>query len=540
MPKGQKLSKKQAPELFEFIKKVSRDLKAPLPSKVLITSDFNAAVITVPRIGIFGRKVYLLLGLPLMYALSPDQFSAVLAHEIGHISGRHGGSAKWAYQVREMWVRLLESQEAEGHKFAALYEKFVNWFVPYFSAYSFVLMREHEKEADSYAVKSVGAIPLGEALILLQTKDNELSHGLWRELHEENLANETPSAKIFSRMLTSLSKIDRDRATKNLQNAVSIATTYDDTHPSLAERLKTIGYWADTEMPELPQNSPNNAAERFLGEASREFIQDFESQWDEQLASEWDDRHSQFQEVQKRLDEIDSKSSEELTAEEMLEKAHLIATKEGVEAAFPLVELTFEKFPENASANYNLGGTLLAKNDDKGLELLGSAAKLDPSFKYRSDELAFDYLNRKGRINEAKNYARSIDEQQEIFELAKLERQHAYPSENFVAHEIPEEFTSIIPKKLSFFEEIISIYLVKKVTVHFQEIPFHVLFVELRDKTPFKHKKDLSHDEMLKIVVNRLGYGNIDFYALMSEGMKARKPDFDKIPGALVYRKEKK
>lgn len=101
----------------------------------------------MPKLGIFGRKVILLLGLPMMKALSPEQLKAVLAHEIGHISGKHGLFTKWAYQMREAWGRLIESQELAGHKFSFLYKKFVEWYFPYFTAYSFVLMREHEREA---------------------------------------------------------------------------------------------------------------------------------------------------------------------------------------------------------------------------------------------------------------------------------------------------------------------------------------------------------------------------------------------------------
>src|SRR5690349_24338916 len=101
----------------------------------------------------------MLLGFPLILALSPDQFKAVLAHEIGHISEKHGAFAKWAYQLREAWGRFIESQDAHEHKFAALYAGFVNWFFPYFTAYSFVLMREHEKDADRYATQLVGAKP---------------------------------------------------------------------------------------------------------------------------------------------------------------------------------------------------------------------------------------------------------------------------------------------------------------------------------------------------------------------------------------------
>jgi Zn-dependent protease with chaperone function len=163
-PKGIEIKRADAPELFDFVDRTCRSLRAKRPEKVLVTDSFNAAVATLPRFGIFGQKVVLLLGLPVMKALSPEQFKAVLAHEIGHISGKHGSSAKWAYQMREAWGRLIDSQAENNHKFGGLYKGFVNWFFPYFTAFSFVLMRGQEVDADREAASLTGAQALGEAL----------------------------------------------------------------------------------------------------------------------------------------------------------------------------------------------------------------------------------------------------------------------------------------------------------------------------------------------------------------------------------------
>ena len=153
-PEETVLERQDAPELFEFIDSTCKQLQAKRPRKVFLTDQFNAAVVTMPYFGIFGTKVYMLIGLPVMRALSPQQLKAVIAHEIGHISGKHGRVAKWTYQLEESWRRFIEFEELEGNKLAALYEKFVQWFFPLFQAYSFVLMREQEKEADDSAVEA--------------------------------------------------------------------------------------------------------------------------------------------------------------------------------------------------------------------------------------------------------------------------------------------------------------------------------------------------------------------------------------------------
>ena len=146
----------EAGRLFALADELTAKLAAPHIHTVLITHDFNAAVSQVSRLGVFGwPHNYLLVGLPLMEALTPVQFSAVLAHELGHLSGRHGRFAGWIYRVRQTWVQLMVRLERERRWGVFIFSWFINWYAPYFNAYSFVLARRHEYEADAAAVPCV-------------------------------------------------------------------------------------------------------------------------------------------------------------------------------------------------------------------------------------------------------------------------------------------------------------------------------------------------------------------------------------------------
>jgi len=75
----------------------------------LITDDFNAAVVQIPRLGLLGwYRNTLLIGLPLMKALTRQQLAAVLAHEFGHLAGGHGRLGNWVYRLRFGWARLAQ------------------------------------------------------------------------------------------------------------------------------------------------------------------------------------------------------------------------------------------------------------------------------------------------------------------------------------------------------------------------------------------------------------------------------------------------
>ncbi len=535
-PPGMPLTAEQAPELFEFIRETSLALSSRMPDQVLVTDDFNAAVVTLPRFGIFGRKVFLLVGLPLMQALSLEQFKAVVVHEIGHISGKHGAFAKWAYQVGDAWEKFIDAQELSEHKFDTLYKKFVNWYFPYFTAYSFVLMRNHEREADQNAVQLVGATAVGESLISIWTREAEVQATFWKDIHEENLKADTPSERMFSRMLGALAFVDPLRARETLTKALEIPTDYGDTHPSLADRLREIGYWNGLQVPPVPEPPRLTAADHFVGSSMDGFVTAFDSVWEEQAAIQWKSRHEHFQQSQKRIDELDAKSEEgDLTAEEAVEAAMRISEMGNTEAALPLLEAAAEKFPESSLVWYNLGCTRLALDDEQGLTDLERAVEFDKTYKLVSSESSFQFLRSKGRLEEAKKHADGAEKQYEMLEQAKKERSVVLPTDQFEVHTLPQAIIDMVPVKLSRFEEITAIYLVRKRVELLPEIPMHVMFLETRPSGRFKNSGDLKTNDILNIAADRFNGPDINFFAVLVGTFAALKPPLEKIDGAKVF-----
>src|SRR5207249_11068756 len=81
--------------------------RMPRLHRTLIAAFVNVGVVHRPRLALFGwYRNYLLLGLPLMQTLSPEEFRTALAHELGHLSRQHGRFGSWIYRIRVMWLRL--------------------------------------------------------------------------------------------------------------------------------------------------------------------------------------------------------------------------------------------------------------------------------------------------------------------------------------------------------------------------------------------------------------------------------------------------
>src|SRR5579862_8808773 len=70
-PQGRLLTPQECPDLFRLIEELRAKGGAPRLDHVLLTGDFNAAIVQHPRFGVFGGgRNYLMLGLPLMQSLS--------------------------------------------------------------------------------------------------------------------------------------------------------------------------------------------------------------------------------------------------------------------------------------------------------------------------------------------------------------------------------------------------------------------------------------------------------------------------------------
>lgn len=535
-PEGNEISGEQAPELFALIRETSNALQAKMPEKVQITDEFNAAVVSTPRFGLFGGKVFLRLGLPLMRTLSPEQFSAVLTHEIGHVSAKHGSFGKWMYQLHETWGRFIEIQEIQGNRFTALYERFVNWFFPYFSAYSFVLMREHEKEADEFAIELHGSKPLGESLILLATKSAEIEGTFWKSVHEENVSSRVPTNKTFSRMLEVLKAQNTEREQETLLKAIEVPTDYQDSHPSLRDRLRQIGYWTKGDTPLMPEPAGRNSADHFLGDLVGQFVNDFDQLWDETVAKEWGSRFDYYQESQKRLFELESKGVEEsLSVEELIERAGLIAEKKGAVEALPLLKKIVELHPKHAEANYLLGGVMLGNDDESGLEYLNAAMKLDDKWTLAASNAAFQFLRSKGRIEDAKVYASNMEEQEEVIRKAEEERKSISSSDSFEPSLMPRESIESIIPKIKYYDEVSAVYLVRKVVTYFADVPCNVMFIELRKTGILGNKNDLKPEELVKAVLDRLTDTEVHFIAVLEKEFASVKSVLEQIEGSKIF-----
>jgi len=235
VPEGRELTEAEAPQLFRMIADLRERLQAAPIHHVLITNEFNAAIAQCPRFGLFGGyRNYLILGLPLLDAVSANELLAVVAHEYGHLAGGHGKLSRWIYRQRSTFVALYEHAQArrESNAVNRILAGMLDWFAPYYNAYTFVLSRQNEYEADARARAIAGADASASALIRISLLADWLHGSFWPKLYAQSAQHETPPIMPYVAMRKLLAMTMDEWATKEHLNEVWKAESgVYDTHP---------------------------------------------------------------------------------------------------------------------------------------------------------------------------------------------------------------------------------------------------------------------------------------------------------------------
>lgn len=297
-PEGRILTRGDAPDVFKLLDGLRQELQTPPIHTVLLTPQFNAAVAQVPRLGLFGwHKNYLVLGLPLMQVLTREQFKAVLAHELGHLSHGHARSSNWIYRLRLTWLRLEDALIHHAPPGSQVINWFYRWYVPYFFAFSFPLARANEFEADEAAARLTSPQAASQALTNVNVVGAFLSERYWPDLYKAAVesppqANFTPFSKLGATALAGISESDRK---KWMDGALKETGSVADTHPPLQERIHAMGGTAEVAVP-----APGQAADLLLRPALPRLLTEFDQRWNKQLAL-WREQQAQKQQAQQKV-----------------------------------------------------------------------------------------------------------------------------------------------------------------------------------------------------------------------------------------------
>ncbi|GBO51588.1 hypothetical protein APA_552 [Pseudanabaena sp. lw0831] len=535
-PTGTKLKRKQVPELFALVNRLTKSLQAPSFHQILLTAEFNAAVCQVPRLGIFGwQQNYLILGLPLMQSLSPEQFQAVLAHEIGHLSGNHSRFAGWIYRVRKTWMQILERfQTEQGAEVVAMsFYGFINWYSPLLSAYSFVLARANEYEADRCAADSVGNQHAAEALILVGVRSQYMDNSYWKNIYQQVNTQPEPPNSPFAQLAQSLqNEIEPETYQKLLERSLALKTDTSDTHPCLRDRIQALGF-NPSALPAM-NFSPVTASQKFLGSSLANLTEQFDREWYTNVEASWKERFTYIQGLRIALQAIEEKAkSEILNLTEAWNRAFWTSEIMGDRVALPFAQNVVAMQADHAGANYLLGKVLLEDEDPKGIEHLEITMQGDVDAVIQSCELIYGFLKQHGKNDEALKYQQKLAIHYQKVGLAQQERASVSCFEALITHDLPEEEVKKLQQYLSGYKDIETVYLVRKHLTHFPEKPMYVLAIKC--KHSFWTKMHLSaralekEKKAIAKIAKEFQFTEYTYITVFASDRSFRKNDFPSV-----------
>jgi len=244
--------------LFDFIRKISGIVRAPIPRRIEIDCDVNAsASFNIGFISLFEEDLVLKLGLPLVAGLNTRQFAGVLAHELGHFSSITGMRLNfiirkinhWFSQtlcVRDIWDEKLEkwSEEADlgfrpiiyiARFFVWITRKIIGIFVKTGHLTSCFLIRQMEFDADRFQTRVAGSKQFADICLRLKALNiaSEQASADLREVRDNmRLADNLPDLILSNKdRITPLSEAHFKR------HIIDSETGFLDSRPSDKDRI---------------------------------------------------------------------------------------------------------------------------------------------------------------------------------------------------------------------------------------------------------------------------------------------------------------
>ena len=536
-PEGITLTRKDVPELFEMLDRVARSLKAPTPHRVILQDWLNAAVFQQPLFGFIGWHTnHLLIGLPLMQALSPEQFEAVIAHEFAHLRGGDSKFGAWVYRIRSFWSNVSDQINRKGKR-NFLFGRFFNWYGPFFKAFSFVHARAQEYEADRLAGEMVGADHKAEALVWL-TVASYFLQDFWEDFH---LQPELPR-NIVQKQLCALKNYSIDAADDPVSVKKMLCwmsfdlnqeTNNKATHPCLADRLSALSYAAPQSL-----TPPQKRATLFLGNRLEAYIQRLDKTREKAYQAAWYKAHKRMQLAKQRLQSLEAVRPSELTTEEKVRKVAIFHLFKENESALSQARSIVEAFPEHTVARYFLAiQILLDENVEEGLfleaiEHLQFVIEHSPAARQAAIYQAYTATFMRGL--DTSRFKRLWLEGEREWTKAQIERQKLDKTTQFMTHDIADDEIAQMRRYFSTYAEIKAAYIARKTVERFPNVPHY--YVVIVYQFPRNAKElPISSSQLRQVVRDGLAFSEDYTIKIMSESTHLQR--IKRVENALVYKR---
>lgn len=449
-PQGREITRQDAPQLFAALDRMRTQMKGPRFHHVLVVDGVNAAVSQRPAFGLVGwPRNYLLLGLPLLESMPPEEALAVVAHEYGHLAGSHGRFSAFIYRLRHTWGTVQAYTDHIQGWLGKLVAPLIRWYAPYFNAYTFVLARADEYQADAASAELVGAGPAAHALKRVNLVAPQHERFLEQTFNRITQDPKPPADLMQRWAAVATQPAPAKDAERWLGQALDREGHFTDSHPTLRARLTALAALAPAgeqaqALPPAVQGA--SAAQAWLGALADTLRSEFQTRWAEEVAEPWAERHAKALQQRARLAVLREQATR--SSDEELERIQLSLNLEPEDDQREALAAFNAAHAEHALGLFLEGGLRLDKGEPDGLALLDRAMALDPEATKPGCQRAYAFLMERQQKDEAEVYAerwrqRDALETQRGEQLAQLDGK-----DSFAAHGLPDDTVAALKQRL--------------------------------------------------------------------------------------------
>jgi Zn-dependent protease with chaperone function len=543
-PLGRAITRAEAPALHTMLDGLRGRLRASGFYRVIITADCNAAVSEIPRLGVFGwPRHYLQFGLPLLECLSAEEVRAVLAHELAHLSGRHGWVSGWIYRQRRSWEqifeRLRQPRQRGSISLRPILVKFIDWFWPRFNSHAWVLSRANEFYADAAASWAAGPEFMASALFRLEVYHRLLSERFWPDLWKRANEEPAPPSGVFENLRDAVRAEPPEESAKWREQAFKFVTSKTDTHPCLSARLKAIKQLpegiGEGSFPPWPPAHETSAAETLFGPALGRIRKDVEAQWRKDSQKAWAERHARAASLQHRLQTLSQAVPDPASdVDSLWDQARAIGDLQGYLAAAPILRQIVGLRPDHVGANFHLGRCLIEAGDDAGEAHLERAMEEDEESVPHACGVLHAHFRRTGRTERVREIEARLDRHETALAASKIESATVTSSDTIIPHECGAEELESLRTLLTAEPALTAAYLGRKKMIHFRKQRLFVLCLEFRRAWHRFPNRELEQTVVRRLFSKvRLAGRVLIFASGGSHSGLARK--LRKTPGAQIF-----
>ncbi|HEX8208751.1 MAG TPA: tetratricopeptide repeat protein [Longimicrobium sp.] len=529
-PTGRPVTREECPELFRAIDRARGEMRAPALDGVFLTHELNAGVMERPRFGTVGwTQRYLMLGLPLLYALSEDEMRAILAHELAHLSRQHSRSRRLLARAEATWQVLVTGFTHSFRWASFLFVPFFRWYTPRLEARTQEASRGHEFESDHLAARVSGVAVAARALLRLTLWTVRLERVVWPSVFRGSLERPAPAVDDFLGVLDAVGEpLGRAELERGVRAALRDRTLDSHSHPSLADRLEALG--ADPAEAEraLAAGASESGAAAFLGPAAPALAAEVGTAWAESAGPLWRQCHA---------DARVWTDAAQPAADATWAHARWAAHCEPPETAIPLLR----RVQDRTEARVLLGTLLLHQEDhaahDEAVRLLEAESRRDTASAIQANEALEQYYARVGWPRDLQRCRERRTRLREVALRALQERATVSWRDTLRPYPLPSSARDELVAALREFPEIRGAYLVQKKSREDGEAPAVVLAVEAG--TPwYRYRSEGRTLEVCRRLLPRIQLPEPVDVILPVDSAYSLRARLRNLAGAEVYRRE--